>query len=149
MAIDVDYLGPTRLPTRPVGPVRLGALPWSGGPPLTRIADVGMIVITGGTLANASRVAVRVAIQAVDGTGAPIGAAREARMAPTGRLTLPAPAPGTGWLIVAVTRATADGIVLGLTALGLIGLGGAVYGSYAAVRDLRTRWRARRARGRP
>lgn len=140
-----SYLGPNPMPA-PSTAVRLGPLAWSGAAPLTRLDGVAMMVLSGGTLTNTGRVPVRVAVQPVNGAGTSTGAVVERSLAPQATWTLAAPAPAGGWLVVAMTTAGAQALVGGMLAAGVVGLGLAAYGGYAAQRDLRRRWRTHHPR---
>jgi hypothetical protein len=141
-----NYLGPNRLPDVPAGPVRLGALTWSGGPPLTRVDGWGMVVLTGGTLTNTGRTPVHVAVQALHAGGTSAGTVHDTTLAPGGTLPLAIPATAGGWMIIAETSAEARALVAGIALLGAVGIGTSVYGGYAAVRDLKARYRTHHPR---
>ena len=136
-----NYLGPNPVPTT-AGPVRLGPLTWSGGAPAMTVDGLAMMVLTGGTLTNTGRGPVDVAVQPVNSAGTSTGAVTQRKLAAGAHWTLGAPAPAGGWLVVAITSQGAQALVTGMLVAGLAGAGFAVYGAYAAGRDLRRRYRA-------
>lgn len=141
-----NYLGPNRLPDTPTGPVRLGPLTWSGGPPVARFDGIAMIVLTAGTLTNTGAADVTIAVQAIDAAGASTGTVHTSVLKPGGTLPLAHPSTAGGWLIAAETKAGAIALVWGMILAGTIGTGFALYGGYAAVRDLKTRYRTHHPR---
>ncbi len=143
---DVDYLGPNRLPARPAAGVHLGAVTWSGAAPVVQVDGLGMLVLTAGTLTNTGRVPVQVAVQPINGAGTSTGPVTDRTLKAGAHWTLTAPTAAGGWLIVAMTTAGAQALVLGMAAVGTLGLAAAAYGGYAAVRDLKHRHQARRPR---
>ena len=137
-----NYLGPNPVPPT-TGPTRLGPLTWSGGTPTMTVDGLGMMVMTGGTLTNTSAAPVEVAVQPVNSAGTSTGAVVQRKLAGGAHWTLAAPAPAGGWIVVAITSQGAQALVMGMAAVGTLGLAAAAYGGYAAVRDLKRRHRAR------
>lgn len=139
-----SYLGPNPMPASvaPAGPVRLGPLTWSGGAPVLTVDGLGMMVMTAGTLSNTGRGPVDVAVQPVNSAGTSTGAVIQRTLAAGAHWTLADPPAAGGWIIVALTSQGARVLVAGMLVAGALGAGLAVYGGYAAVRDLKRRHRA-------
>lgn len=136
-----NYLGPNPVPAA-TGPVRLGPLTWSGGAPMVRVGGFGMLVMTAGTLTNTGRGPVDVNVQPVNSAGTSTGAVTKRTLARGAQWRLGDPPPAGGWMVVAMTSQGAQALLAGMVVTGVAGAGFAVYGAYAAGRDLRRRYRA-------
>jgi hypothetical protein len=127
--------------------VRVGPLLIDAECQPVRVLDgIGWTLACGGTITNASGqvVAVDAKVQTVDGSAA--AQEQQKTLAPGASTTLTDPGSGNRWVVTALSQEQAGEILIGVAAVGAVVGGLALYGLYAAGRDVAHRLRGRRER---